>query len=75
MFQSSLNKGPFYAINAKAFSKSMKSRRPVICFVLACILDDAIYEPDIFPDSSIFQETRLVIIDDLLQNLFNAICD
>ena len=53
---------------SKAFSKSMKSRRPYI-------LDDAIYEPDIFPNSSIFQETRLVVIDDLRQNLFNAICD
>ena len=40
----------------KAFSKSMKSRRPGICFVF--ILDDAFYEPDIFPDSSIFQKTR-----------------
>ena len=40
-----------------------------------CILDDAIYEPDIFPDSSIFKETRLVVIDDLRQNLFNAIGD
>ena len=40
-----------------------------------CILDDAIYEPDIFPDSSIFKETRLVVIDDLRQNVFNAIGD
>ena len=40
-----------------------------------CILDDAIYEPDIFPDSSIFQETRLVIIDGRPQNFFNVICD
>ena len=42
---------------------------------LHCILDDAIYETDIFPDSSIFPGTPLVVIDDLRQNLFNAICD
>ena len=60
---------------SKAFSKSMKSRRPGICFVLPLLLDNAIYEPDIFSDGSIIRETRTVVIADLRQNLFNAICD
>ena len=40
-----------------------------------CILDDAIYDPDIFYDSSILQKSRLVVIADLRQNFFNAISD
>ena len=36
MFQSSLNTGPFYL--SEAFSKSMKSRGPGICFVLAYLM-------------------------------------
>ena len=53
---------------SKDFSKSMKSRRPGI-------LDDAIYDPNIFSDSSVSQKTHLVVIADLRQNFFNAISD
>ena len=55
IFQSSPNKGPFYAI--KGFfevNEKWKDRNSFCIF----ILDNAFYEPAIFHDSSIFQKTR-----------------
>ena len=43
--------------------------------ICVCLLDDAIYDPDILSDSSVSQKTRLVVIADLRQNFFNAISD
>ena len=72
MFQSSLKKGLFYAI--KGFFEVNEKWKTGNLFCI-CILDDAIYDPDIFSDSSASQKTRLVVIADLRQNFFNAISD
>ena len=52
---------------SKGFLKSLKSRRLGD--------DDAIYDADIFSDSSVSQKTRLVVIADLRQNFLKAISD
>ena len=72
IFQSSLNNGPFYVIKGFFAVNVKQEARNVFCI---CILDDAIYDPDIFSDTSVSQKTRLVVIADLRQNFFNAISD
>ena len=65
-------KGHFMLSNA--FSKSMKSRRPGICFVFAYLLMLSmilIFLPILLS----LKKTRLVVIADLRQNFFNAISD
>ena len=48
MFQSSLNKGPFYAIKGFFEINEKLKARNLLCNCILQILDDGIYEPDIF---------------------------